>query len=225
MALENQVLHIVGVSDTFIFEILDVAVLLGMQPHLVPSDGYVPCDVPVSAQGFPCTNVDSIIPESLSFTGEDSYPSLIRASLPERVLVPFRELVEFQIRRGLTNWINLIHPQSWVSPSARLGSDILIGANSSVGANSQLGQHVRVNRNVSVGHDVSIEDGAIISPGSAISSGASVGAWAYVGVGAIILNDVRIGPGAIVGAGSVVTKDVAPATVVVGNPAKPLITN
>jgi galactoside O-acetyltransferase len=43
---------------------------------------------------------------------------------------------------------------------------------------------------------------------------------AWIGMHAIILKGVTIGEGAIVGAGSVVTKDVAPWTVVAGNPAK-----
>lgn len=38
--------------------------------------------------------------------------------------------------------------------------------------------------------------------------------------GAIIMGGVRIGDGAIIAAGSVVTKDVAPCTIVGGNPAK-----
>ncbi len=44
------------------------------------------------------------------------------------------------------------------------------------------------------------------------------GAW--IGFNAIILKGVTIHEGAIVGAGSVVTKDVAPWTIVAGNPAK-----
>jgi acetyltransferase-like isoleucine patch superfamily enzyme len=44
----------------------------------------------------------------------------------------------------------------------------------------------------------------------------------WIGTGAIILPNVTIGEAAIVGAGAVVTKDVAPRTVVVGNPARPL---
>ncbi len=46
----------------------------------------------------------------------------------------------------------------------------------------------------------------------------SRGAW--LGVRSIILKGVTIGEGAVVGAGSVVTKDVAPYTIVAGNPAK-----
>jgi acetyltransferase-like isoleucine patch superfamily enzyme len=42
---------------------------------------------------------------------------------------------------------------------------------------------------------------------------------AWIGMNCIILKGVTIGEGAIVGAGSVVTKDVAPWTIVAGNPA------
>jgi acetyltransferase-like isoleucine patch superfamily enzyme len=47
-----------------------------------------------------------------------------------------------------------------------------------------------------------------------------IGARAWVGINAIILKGVTIGEGGIVAAGSVVTQDVAPYTVVAGNPAK-----
>ena len=43
---------------------------------------------------------------------------------------------------------------------------------------------------------------------------------AWIGAGATILKGVTVGEAAIVGAGSVVTKNVAPRTVVAGNPAK-----
>ena len=43
---------------------------------------------------------------------------------------------------------------------------------------------------------------------------------AWIGFNSIILKGVTIGNGAVVAAGSVVTKDVAPYTVVGGNPAK-----
>ena len=49
-----------------------------------------------------------------------------------------------------------------------------------------------------------------------------IGARAFLGIGTIVLPGITIGDGAIVGAGSVVTKDVAPNTVVAGNPAHPI---
>lgn len=44
----------------------------------------------------------------------------------------------------------------------------------------------------------------------------------WIGHGAIIMQGVRIGEGSIVAAGSVVTKDVAPYSIVAGNPARKL---
>lgn len=48
----------------------------------------------------------------------------------------------------------------------------------------------------------------------------NIGDDAWIGVGSILMNGVTIGEGAVVGCGSVVTKDVAPHTVVAGNPAR-----
>lgn len=56
-----------------------------------------------------------------------------------------------------------------------------------------------------------------------VSSGpVSVGDMAWIGANSVILKNVSVGEGAIIGAGSVVTLDVAPWTVVAGNPARVL---
>lgn len=47
-----------------------------------------------------------------------------------------------------------------------------------------------------------------------------IGRRAWIGAGAIILPGVTIGENSVVGAGSVVTHDVAPNTIVAGNPAR-----
>lgn len=50
----------------------------------------------------------------------------------------------------------------------------------------------------------------------------TIGRNVWIGGGALILPGVTVGDDAIVGAGAVVTRDVAPGTTVVGNPARPL---
>lgn len=49
-----------------------------------------------------------------------------------------------------------------------------------------------------------------------------IGSNAFIGARALILPGVEIGPYAIVGAGGVVSRDVSEATIVAGNPAKPI---
>jgi acetyltransferase-like isoleucine patch superfamily enzyme len=49
-----------------------------------------------------------------------------------------------------------------------------------------------------------------------------IGNDVWIGHGATILSGVNIGDGAVIGAGSVVTSDVAPYTVAIGAPAKPV---
>ena len=51
-----------------------------------------------------------------------------------------------------------------------------------------------------------------------------VGDRVFFGSRAIVLKGVRIGEGAVVAAGAVVTRDVAPFTIVAGNPARPVAT-
>ena len=48
-----------------------------------------------------------------------------------------------------------------------------------------------------------------------------IGNDVWIGFGATILSGVTIGDGAVIGAGSVVSRDVAPYTIVAGNPAVP----
>ncbi|MDQ2084375.1 sugar O-acetyltransferase [Xanthobacteraceae bacterium Astr-EGSB] len=50
----------------------------------------------------------------------------------------------------------------------------------------------------------------------------TIGHNVWIGGGAIILPGVTIGDDALIGAGAVVTRDVAPGTTVVGNPARPV---
>lgn len=85
---------------------------------------------------------------------------------------------------------------------------------------------------LTIGNRVSIASGVIIilsshSNFSAVSKQCSqrgdfvtIEDDAWIGAGSIIMNGVTIGQGAVVGCGSIVTHDVAPHTVVAGNPAK-----
>ncbi|KYH43056.1 DapH/DapD/GlmU-related protein [Branchiibius sp. NY16-3462-2] len=80
-----------------------------------------------------------------------------------------------------------------------------------IGDNVNLGSHVTIYTRQ---HDVDSPDFA------EVGGPVHIGDYAWIASHAIVLPGVTIGEGAVVAAGSVVTKDVAPYTLVGGNPAR-----
>lgn len=85
---------------------------------------------------------------------------------------------------------------------------------------------VRIGESVSIGMNVLVLTGSHELGGPAMRAGelkkepVTIEEGAWIGANTIILPGVTIGRGAVVGAGSLVMKDVAPNTVVMGNPAR-----
>jgi sugar O-acyltransferase (sialic acid O-acetyltransferase NeuD family) len=92
-------------------------------------------------------------------------------------------------------------------------------------SNVRIGQQFHANIYSYVAHDCVIGDFVTFAPGVHCNGNVVVEDHAYIGTGAILRqgqpgNPLTIGRGAIVGMGAVVTKNVAPGTTVVGNPAR-----
>ncbi|WP_417516768.1 acetyltransferase [Minwuia sp.] len=109
------------------------------------------------------------------------------------------------------SFATLIHPFSWISPTARIGEGAMIFAGCVVQNGAQVGRHGILNTGATLSHDcatgdfshvavgarlagnVTIGAGALIGAGVAARPGASVGDWATVGAGAVVIDDVPAG--------------------------------
>lgn len=111
-----------------------------------------------------------------------------------------------------------------VQRNARIGADCKISSHTFVCEGVQIGDRVFVGHNVTFINDLypraTTEDGRLQSDADWEVVQTYVEDGASLGSSVTVLAGVRIGARAIIGAGSVVTKDVGPAEIWAGNPAK-----
>lgn len=121
-----------------------------------------------------------------------------------------------------------------ILPNAVIGRDCNINCHTFIENEVVIGDRVTIKAGVFIWDGITIEDDVFVGPNATfvndkyphskmypenfqvtmIEKGVSIGA------NATILGGITLGRYAMIGAGSVVTKDVAPYTLVVGNPAK-----
>ncbi len=117
----------------------------------------------------------------------------------------------------------LIHPMAAVSRTARWGEGCQILAQTVVAPDVVMGDVCIVNHNATVDHECELGHGVHIAPGATLCGCIRIGDNTLVGAGAVVLPRLTIGRNVVIGAGAVVTKDVADDTVVIGNPAVPIM--
>jgi acetyltransferase-like isoleucine patch superfamily enzyme len=130
----------------------------------------------------------------------------------------YRRLFRMRIGRGARLDTNCV---IWGPSRITIGSGSVINRSVlldgrmplKIGDNSSISLEVMI---LTLQHDLAAPD--FDSEGSPVEIGDRV----FVGARAVILPGIIIGDGAAVAAGAVVTKDVAPYTIVGGNPARPI---
>jgi sugar O-acyltransferase (sialic acid O-acetyltransferase NeuD family) len=123
------------------------------------------------------------------------------------------------LESGVTS-LTAIHPNAYVSPTARVapGSQILV--HSTVGVDVELGEQCIINTAATVDHECRLGPGVHLAPGATLAGCVSVEACSFIGTNATVLPRIHIGRHVTVGAGAVVTKDVEDYAVVYGVPAR-----
>ena len=116
----------------------------------------------------------------------------------------------------------IIYDENEIGIGATICDNVMITSNAVIGC------HFQANIYSYVAHDCIIGDYVTFAPRVSCNGNVVVEDYAYIGTGAVLKQGSQskplvIGRGATVGMGAVVTKDVPPNTVVIGNPAKPML--
>jgi acetyltransferase-like isoleucine patch superfamily enzyme len=152
--------------------------------------------------------------------------------------------VEVGERSWLYSSFSLVHLQSALPAGVRIGhdsgvyhgtffdlgpdGDVVIGNYCTiVGAIFATNGRVEIGDYTFIAHEVVIADDVIAVPPNQVGQGPNelatvkrIGENVWIGARAVLIGNVQVGDGAVVGAAAVVNTDVAPYTVVVGNPAR-----
>ena len=131
----------------------------------------------------------------------------------------------------------IVGDQACIRERCELGDDVVVGRGSLVENDTTIGALTKIQAHAYITAYSTLEDNVFIAPcvattndnfmgrteqRHALVKGPTIRRGARVGGAAVLLPGIEIGEEAFVGAGAVVLKDVAPKTVVVGNPARPI---
>jgi acetyltransferase-like isoleucine patch superfamily enzyme len=149
----------------------------------------------------------------------------LSGGLPVLMGSPMRIIIGDNVT--LSGVTTLVGSKLALNPTLTVGDGTYIGYQTTIvsGRGVRIGRHVLIANRVFIAAD----DGHPLEAAARIANEPArpqdvktitIGDAAWIGEAATVLKGVTIGEGAVVAAGAVVTKDVAPYTVVAGNPAR-----
>jgi sugar O-acyltransferase (sialic acid O-acetyltransferase NeuD family) len=122
-----------------------------------------------------------------------------------------------------SNFVSIVHPKASIGKNVKIGYNCLIMAGVVITSNAQIGNHVVVLPNSVIHHDAHVKDYTLVGSNVVIAGGTIIGDNCYIGSGTNVINNIEIGPNTLVGLGSNVVSSVASNVIVIGNPAKQMV--
>lgn len=181
----------------------------------------------LQAAGYPVGGVFDDNPakwgqEILGVPVKGAIQQVSEAGFTEAVIAIGDNTVRQKLARQMDNlrWLTVVHPHTWVHPSARIGAGSVVFAGAVIQPEAQIGEHVIINTGATVDHECIVSDFSHIAPGAHLAGRVVVEEGAFVGMGCNVIQGCRVGAWTVVGAGAVVVRDLPAHVTAVGVPAR-----
>ena len=125
-------------------------------------------------------------------------------------------------RLRAAEWATLVHPFSFVDPSAKLGPGTVVFAGALVQPEVVMGGHCVVNTGASLDHGCRCADFVQVAPVARLAGNVTCGEGVMVGIGASVHQGATLGGWSTLGGGAFLKGSLASGLTAVGIPAKPL---
>lgn len=205
----------------------DIIRYIGSAPKKTPTKAYIKGDL-----------AQVSYPKDVKVFGDSQVATVFGDWQDISAVIHQAGVLEYEIENGARNsavpLLDLTQVNARIEPGAIIRDQVKIGDQAvimmgavinigcEIGANSMIDMGVIMGGRAMVGQHTHIGAGAVlagvIEPASAHP--VVIEDHVLIGANAVIIEGVRVGEGAVVAAGAIVTKDVAPHTVVAGNPAR-----
>lgn len=126
----------------------------------------------------------------------------------------------YRVQEKGYSFANLIHPMSWVSPSAKLGQGIVVQANAYVSCDAIIEDNVHILQGCYIAHNCIVRKHCQISAHVVIGGYVEIGEKTYIGINASIKDRIKVETDVVIGMGATVIRDISSNLIVIGNPAK-----
>ena len=121
---------------------------------------------------------------------------------------------------SMYNWVNIVHPTSHISTTAKIGMGNYIGFNSYIGPDVIIGNGNIINEQAAILHDTVLGNYNHISIKSSVGARNRIGNENFFGMHSLSIPDIRVGDNNTIGANATLIRGILSHLKLVGTPAK-----
>lgn len=109
---------------------------------------------------------------------------------------------------------NIIHPETFISPSVKMGKGNVIKAGAVLDAFTTIGDGCLIGNNVTLAHHTILGDGVHMAPNSSTGGATKIGDRSLVGINSLVSTKVEIGSDVIISPGVSICENIPSGTII-----------